>query len=139
MIRHIPNKYDMASILEDFNKGFKDKFDVLYLPLDKTNNCNLGFAFINFIDPIHIIHFYDEFRGKRWQKFNSDKICELAFAKFQGKKDLLSHIDKNCVVKTENNVFIQNISVGILELPLVKFFKLEIFRRICEYLSLLKV
>jgi hypothetical protein len=74
MIRNIPNKYNIASLVEEINKDFKNKYDVIYLPVDKSNNCNLGFAFINFLDSMYIIHFYDEFRGKKWQKFNSDKV-----------------------------------------------------------------
>jgi hypothetical protein len=77
MIKNIPNKYDMNLLLEEINREFKDKFDVFYLPVDKNNNCNLGFAFINFIDPMYIILFYDVFRGKRWQKFNSDKVTRF--------------------------------------------------------------
>ena len=137
MIRHIPNKYNMATLIEELSKDFKGKFDVLYLPLDKSNNCNLGFAFINFLDPIHIMHFYDEYRGKKWQRFNSDKICELAYAKFQGRKELMAHIEKNCVVKSENTIFFQELSNPVLELPLVKFTNLEIFGNICKHLPLL--
>jgi len=94
MIRHIPNKYTLQTILEDINMEFKDKYDLFYLPLDFNNNCNLGFAFINFVDSFHIISFYDYFRGKRWRRFNSEKICELAYAKFQGKNELINHFQK---------------------------------------------
>ena len=89
MVRHIPNKYTLATMLEELNLDFKDKFDVFYLPIDYGSNANLGFAFINFVDPLHILHFYETFRGKRWRRFNSEKICELAYAKFQGKKELI--------------------------------------------------
>jgi len=98
MIRHIPNKYNINSFLEEINQDFKNKYDLFYLPIDYMNNCNLGFAFINFVDPMHIVSFYDNFRGKKWKKFNSDKICELAFAKFQGKKDLIAHFEKGSVM-----------------------------------------
>lgn len=74
MIRHIPNKYTLQTILEDINLEFKNKYDVFYLPLDFNNNCNLGFAFINFIDPFHILFFFDYFRGKKWRRFNSEKV-----------------------------------------------------------------
>jgi hypothetical protein len=67
----------MTTLLDEINREFKGKYDVVYLPLDKGNNCNLGFGFINFLDSMHIIHFFDEFRGKRWQKFNSDKVIIL--------------------------------------------------------------
>ncbi len=74
MIRHIPNKYTVNGFLEELNLEFKNKFDVFYLPIDYQNKCNLGFAFINFIDPMHLILFYDRYRGKRWSKFKSEKV-----------------------------------------------------------------
>jgi hypothetical protein len=102
MIRHIPNKYTIQSILEEINLDFANKFDLFYLPIDYQNHCNLGFAFINFVDPMHIVQFYDTFRGKKWKKFNSEKICELAFAKFQGKKDLIAHFEKGAVMNLDS-------------------------------------
>lgn len=101
MIRHIPNKYNLKTILEDINKDFKGKYDVFYLPLDYQNNCNLGFAFINFVDSSHILLFYDIFRGKKWRRFNSDKVCELAYARFQGKKNLITHFERGIVLNFE--------------------------------------
>ena len=74
MIRHIPNKYTLKALYDEISREFRNKFDLLYLPVDTNNNCNLGFAFINFIDPMHIVYFYDTFRGKKWQKFNSEKV-----------------------------------------------------------------
>ena len=94
MIKNIPNKYTISSFLDEINQYFKDTYDVFYLPIDYTNKCNLGFAFINFVEPFHIILFYELYRGKKWKKFNSDKICELLYAKFQGKKQLISHFEK---------------------------------------------
>jgi hypothetical protein len=79
MIRNIPNKYKLSTILEDLNVDFKDKFDLFYLPIDFTNNCNLGFAFINFVDPMHIVLFYDIFKGKKWRRFNSEKVNYIYF------------------------------------------------------------
>lgn len=34
----------------------------------------MGYAFINFIDTKYIRMFYEDFNGKRWEKFNSDKV-----------------------------------------------------------------
>jgi len=102
MIRHIPNKYNLYTVLEDINMDFNGTYDVFYLPIDYKNNCNLGFAFINFVDPMHIIGFYDAFRGKRWRRFKSDKICELAYAKFQGKEELKTHFLNGSVIKLDS-------------------------------------
>ena len=98
MIKNIPNKYTISSFLEEINIYFKHTYDVFYLPIDYVNKCNLGFAFINFVEPLHIILFYELYRGKKWKKFKSDKICELLYAKFQNKKELISHFEKGKVL-----------------------------------------
>jgi hypothetical protein len=77
MIRHIPNKYTISFFLEEIDSEFKNKYDLLYLPIDYENKCNLGFAFINFTDPMHLILFYDRHRGKKWLKFKSDKVKNI--------------------------------------------------------------
>ena len=82
----------------------KNTYDLFYLPIDYVNNCNLGFAFINFLEPMHIILFYELFRGKKWKKYNSDKICELVFAKFQGKNELIAHFEKGKALGTSHNL-----------------------------------
>ena len=102
MIKNIPNKYTISTFLEEINIDFKNKYDIFYLPIDYTNKCNLGFAFINFVDSFHIIEFYDNYRGKKWKKFNSDKICELLYAKFQGKKELINHYEKGKFLSYES-------------------------------------
>ena len=50
----------------------------------------MGYAFINFVDTNLITLFYKEFNGKKWRKFyTSPKICELTYAKIQGKMGLV--------------------------------------------------
>ena len=102
MIKNIPNKYTLTSFLEEINQNFKNTYDIFYLPIDYINKCNLGFAFINFVEPFHIILFYEKYRGKKWKKFNSDKICELLYAKFQGRKELISHFEKGKVLSFDS-------------------------------------
>ena len=70
MIRNIPNKYSQELLLEEL-KQHKMKFDFFYLPIDYNNDCNVGYAFINFIHAKFIPGFYQEFHGRRWNKFNS--------------------------------------------------------------------
>ena len=102
MIKNIPNKYTISSFLEEINEYFKNTYDIFYLPIDYINKCNLGFAFIDFVEPFHIILFYEMYRGKKWKKFNSDKVCELLFAKFQGRRQLISHFEKGKVLSFES-------------------------------------
>lgn len=72
MIRHIPNKYNTTSLLEEVNCQFKGKFDFFYLPMD--NDCNLGYAFINFVDPLYLLFFFNNFKGRKWRKYKSHKV-----------------------------------------------------------------
>jgi hypothetical protein len=102
MIKNIPNKYTLNIIIKEININFKNKYDLFYLPIDYANKCNLGFAFINFVESLQIIEFYDLYKGKKWKKFNSEKICELLYAKYQGKKELIGHFEKGKVLSFEN-------------------------------------
>ena len=102
MIKNIPNKYTLSTFLDEINVHFKNTYDIFYLPIDYLNKCNLGFAFINFVEPFHIILFYELYRGKKWKKFNSDKICELLYAKIQGRNELISHFEKGKVLSFDS-------------------------------------
>ena len=104
MIRHIPNRYNLNLLMNEINNKFSEKFDILYLPLDISNNSNLGFGFINFTNSIHILYFFSEFNNKKWNHFNSGKRCQLVYSKTQGKKDLIKYIQR----KNGINIFSNN-------------------------------
>ena len=63
-------------------------YDFFYLPIDFKNNCNMGYAFINFVDSIFIVDFFYQYDGTKWTQFNSDKICKITYGRIQGKKAL---------------------------------------------------
>ena len=90
MIRNIPIKYT-DKILNDDLIEFKGKYNCLYLPYDYEKNGNKGYAFINFVNPLHILYFYEKFNGRRWDQFESNKICELNCAHFQGINEIQKH------------------------------------------------
>ncbi|KAG6781345.1 hypothetical protein POTOM_014242 [Populus tomentosa] len=75
MIKNIPNKY--------------------------VNKCNVGYAFINMIDPRQIIPFYQAFNGKKWEKFNSEKVASLAYARIQGKAALIAHFQNSSLMNED--------------------------------------
>jgi hypothetical protein len=91
MVKNIPNKYDQISLLEVINKNFAGSYDFFYLPMDFKNKCNVGYAFINFIQYETVKKFYEEFHQKKWEKFNSEKVCQIAFARIQGKSSLIEN------------------------------------------------
>ena len=69
--------------LQLIEERFRGMFDFFYLPIDFKNKCNVGYAFINMVKPEYIIPLVDEFHGKRWPKFNSEKICHIAYGRIQ--------------------------------------------------------
>ena len=103
IIRNIPNRYTISLLLQEINKNYFRKYDVVYLPQDYINNSNLGFGFINFLDHMYLIMFYEEFVGKKWNCFNSNKRCQLAYSKYQGKNELTKYIHKKLGISSHYN------------------------------------
>lgn len=101
MIKNIPNKYNVKLILSVIDENHRGTYDFIYLPIDFKNKCNVGYAFINMTDPQHIIPFYKTFNGKKWEKFNSEKVASLAYARIQGRSALISHF-QNSSLMTED-------------------------------------
>ena len=62
---------------------FRGLFDFFYLPIDFKNKCNVGYAFINMVRPEYIVPLVQELHGKKWPKFNSEKICNIAYGRIQ--------------------------------------------------------
>ncbi|KAM0907159.1 hypothetical protein ACQ4PT_016307 [Festuca glaucescens] len=101
MIKNIPNKYNCKLLLAVIDENHRGTYDFVYLPIDFKNKCNVGYAFINMTDLQHIIPFYKTFNGKRWEKFNSEKVASLAYGRIQGRSDLISHF-RNSSLMTED-------------------------------------
>ncbi|XP_023543808.1 protein MEI2-like 5 isoform X1 [Cucurbita pepo subsp. pepo] len=101
MIKNIPNKYTSKMLLAAIDEHHKGTYDFLYLPIDFKNKCNVGYAFINMLSPQHIISFYEAFDGKRWEKFNSEKVASLAYARIQGKMALMSHFQNSSLMNED--------------------------------------
>ena len=105
MIRNIPNKYNQAMMLDLLNRSYAGQYDFFYLPIDFKNKCNLGYAFVNFKCTKTTADFYKEFHRQRWEEFNSRKVCEVTYARVQGKEAMIEHF-KNSRFPCENEEYL---------------------------------
>ncbi|KAI4325173.1 hypothetical protein MLD38_030592 [Melastoma candidum] len=101
MIKNIPNKYTSKMLLTAIDEQHKGTYDFLYLPIDFKNKCNVGYAFINMVSPSLVVAFYKTFNGKKWEKFNSEKVASLAYARIQGKTALISHFQNSSLMNED--------------------------------------
>uniref|UniRef100_A0A7N0RA72 RRM domain-containing protein n=1 Tax=Kalanchoe fedtschenkoi TaxID=63787 RepID=A0A7N0RA72_KALFE len=101
MIKNIPNKYTSKMLLAAIDERHKGTYDFIYLPIDFKNKCNVGYAFINMTEPSLIVPFYQAFNGKKWEKFNSEKVASLAYARIQGKAALVAHFQNSSLMNED--------------------------------------
>jgi RNA recognition motif-containing protein len=104
MVRNIPNKYTQQMLLTEFmeNGHGPGVIDFFYLPIDFKNRCNRGYAFINFVDHKDILAFHRRYFGKHWRTFNSDKICDITYARIQGKAAMLKRFENSALMEKDD-------------------------------------
>ncbi|GFR50355.1 hypothetical protein Agub_g12565 [Astrephomene gubernaculifera] len=98
MIKNIPNKYTQKMLLATIDEQFKGAYDFFYLPIDFKNKCNVGYAFINMINPLDIIPLVERFNNRRWERFNSEKVCSISYARIQGRAALVAHFQNSSLM-----------------------------------------
>ncbi|XP_052143875.1 protein MEI2-like 5 isoform X2 [Oryza glaberrima] len=101
MIKNIPNKYTSNMLLEVIDETHEGTYDFFYLPIDFKNKCNVGYAFINMASPGYIVSFFKAFAGRKWEKFNSEKVVSLAYARIQGKAALVNHFQNSSLMNED--------------------------------------
>lgn len=121
MLRNIPNKYTLTNIVDEIGNAFWGKYDCINLPIDYETKLNLGYAFINFTDPLHIILFYAKFYHKKWSKYKSDKKMDMTYADKQGKKDITFKAE-NIYFPQEDKKFDFNMLKPLIEIPNVSVY-----------------
>lgn len=98
MLRNIPNKVDQQMLKGIIDESSWGKYDFMYLRIDFANDCNVGYAFINFVDPLDIIDFANARGNQRWNCFKSDKVAEISYATIQGKDCLVQKFRNSSVM-----------------------------------------
>lgn len=102
MIKNIPNRYKKDTMLEMVDKWFSGTYDFFYLPIDLERDANVGYAFLNFKASKTIRQFYSRFSGLKWTSLNSDKVCDVSYARIQGLEACLHHFKDSSLIR--NNV-----------------------------------
>eukprot|EP00929_Paragymnodinium_shiwhaense_P047901 TRINITY_DN2429_c0_g4_i2.p1 TRINITY_DN2429_c0_g4~~TRINITY_DN2429_c0_g4_i2.p1 ORF type:complete len:222 (+),score=50.55 TRINITY_DN2429_c0_g4_i2:115-780(+) len=126
MLRNIPNRWSHADIMEELeDAGFGGTFDFLYSPLDKGSLLNVGYAFLNFVDPDVSERFMQVFQNRRCktiirQRKIRGKAVSVAVAHLQGLKANLEHYEKSVVnspkLRNHRPVVIANIALSFGDL-----------------------
>jgi hypothetical protein len=106
MLRNIPNKYSQSVLLDAVNsKGFGMDYDFFYLPVDFRNGCNMGYAFINFINHDLATNFISLFCGYRLPALRSTKVCDVSWARIQGLDANVEHYRNNPINNLADPLF----------------------------------
>lgn len=93
MLRNLPNNYTRDMLLSMLDsKGFKGKYDFIYLPIDFTSQAGLGYAFINVLTPNLVQDFWRTFDGFSDWLIPTNKVCQVDWSvPLQG---LQAHLDR---------------------------------------------
>ena len=66
--------------------GFKGTFDFLYVPSDFSTRVNVGYCFVNFIEPKYAQQFARVFHRLHLSGFKSKKLVQISLGTTQGLK-----------------------------------------------------
>ncbi|KAI9225489.1 MAG: RNA recognition motif 2-domain-containing protein [Piptocephalis tieghemiana] len=67
MIRNIPNRYTQSMLLDLLMSTHAGEFDFFYLRMDFITHSNVGYAFVNFINPAKsVLPFVEHYVNKLW-------------------------------------------------------------------------
>ena len=48
--------------------------------------------------PEYIPALYQRFHAKKWERFNSEKVCHISYARIQGKANLVTHFQNSSLL-----------------------------------------
>jgi len=100
MIRNIPNRYTQREFVRELDGlGFEGTYDFLYLPIDKGTLCNVGYAFVNFLEPIYAQRSMEVFHNYIFQRYRKvrGKIAAVSIAHIQGLEANMRHYENSAV------------------------------------------
>ncbi|CAN4105543.1 unnamed protein product [Withania somnifera] len=78
------------------------EYDFLYLPIDFSTKNNVGYAFVNFPSASAASEVRKVLKNFKWHGvltpsgiYSSRKICEVSWARIQGKQHLVKHFSQS--------------------------------------------
>ncbi|KAF6760256.1 RNA recognition motif 2-domain-containing protein [Ephemerocybe angulata] len=107
MIKNIPNKMSDKDLIAYINKVCPRRIDFLYLRMDFQNGCNVGYAFVNFIEAQDLLKFATARLGEKWNMFSSEKVLQMSYCKLppdlstsrhRGKEALVEKFKNSCIM-----------------------------------------
>mmetsp|Transcript_4444 Transcript_4444/g.10797 ORF Transcript_4444/g.10797 Transcript_4444/m.10797 type:complete len:136 (+) Transcript_4444:81-488(+) len=80
MLRNLPNNYSRAMVLKMIDdEGFQGTYNFVYFPIDFRSRAGLGYAFVNFEDPVTVDRFWRTFEGFSNWMLPSKKSCFVSW------------------------------------------------------------
>jgi len=93
----------LVSQFEDLSPCMRGSFDFFYLPWNPCKDCNLGYAIINFFDPLLAAAFKREWDNKDLTAgFGHEKRLQIQQAILQGYEANFDHFSCFCLAHHEN-------------------------------------
>jgi len=100
MIRNIPHMYTRSMLMEELDAlGFREDYDFIYLPMDKTTHWNVGYAFVNFLSSSvakKCMSMLENYSFKRFEH-GTGKVAQVCTAHIQGLKKNLQYYSTTAV------------------------------------------
>jgi len=100
MVRNIPNVYTRSMLIEELDGlGFEGDYDFIYLPIDKSTQWNVGYAFVNFKTPEAARRCVTDVADYTFDRFEhgSRKVAQISVAHIQGLEKNLEYYSKTAV------------------------------------------
>lgn len=92
MICNIPCRVTLPQLVEAIDGlGFANAYDFIYLPSPKHQQ-NVGYGFVNFLNPDDAYDFMGSYEGFRFPGRNSKKIGETKLARIQGTENYMKYL-----------------------------------------------
>lgn len=100
MVRNIPNAYTRGMLVDEMEfLGFSFEYDFLYLPIDRSTQWNVGYAFVNFVSAAAARRCREAMAGYTFRCYphGSGKVTQVSVAHLQGLDANLEYYSKTAV------------------------------------------